>query len=327
MRLKNVAKLDIQYLDGSVRLPHSSRPYTESDIAAWRAEHLQDWSASARLRTAAAQVYAVKKPEWFRSAERSARRFVRGLGLEGCRGAQVTLVDIHSTEQAASVFSYESDDISPDAETNYFNGTVVRLDRISALRDVSKLAVGSLLVHELTHAAEWLNPVIYLGNADKNGELLIRASRMGHTVITDSIPQGLFFAEGIAEFNAGLYVRKQQDRNSPLISIAGRPSIELPDHYFQNPARDFHVSGRDGYSIELLAWGVENKQITSSENFINTTYASYSPNPSERLRGFRGFATYVDSIRRGLYTDLRALSYGQEDWEQGYQMVHEAVIA
>lgn len=327
MRLTNQANFDIYFCDekGSLERPNGIAP---EKINKWRKSGNSAWTKNVRAEVALLQKYVVEKPDWLISAERSARRFVRGLGLEACRGAQVTLVDVTNPDDVKKIFPYDNDVTSTDAQNSYYYGILLRQDRTRlAYAHKGRVAVGRTIVHELTHAAEWQSPTV-LNFYDSEADTWVMASRQGQMLNLGGTSYGQFFSEGVAEFNAGLFTRRQQHPNCPIVSITDCPTLELPAYYSDyRPDKGVpYVVGPDGYGVELLAWGMQEKGVTSAEDFISKAHATYSQDPSVRLDGLRRFATHVDAIRPGLYRDLRNLEYGHQAWQEGLRMIHEAVV-
>lgn len=328
MRLTNPARYNIQYCDdlGSLDRPNG---IPAAELESWRTRANEVLTTKAQEKVAFMRQFVVEKPDWFVSAERSARQFVKNLGLRACQGTQITLLDVSKPDDLQVIFpsNDEQKQISADAQSSHYHGIVMRYDRAQQAYDQKgRITIGHVLTHELTHSAEWLSPTV-INFYDSGNNTWLQDSRQGPILNMDGSVQGLFYSEGLAEFNAGLYSRRQEQPDCFPVSITDAPSVELPKHYADHrPEKGTpYVAGPDGYSMELFAWGIQERGIATTEDFVRVAHNTYSEVADIRLNGFRTFAKYINAVRPGLYRDLRTLEYGHQTWQEGLEMVYETV--
>lgn len=154
-----------------------------------------------------------------------------------------------------------------------------------------------------------------------------RTYRRSFTQWDEGESRGEFFSEGIAEYAAGLYVRRLDDPMSNLVSIGDEtPSLALPDHYRQYNVVPEQDEGADAYALEVLAWGAEQAEMMPKDEFIRAALGAYSPDLVARLAAFRTVARVTNAMRPGLYRELRDLPHVPGNWQHGLEAVHEAVV-
>jgi hypothetical protein len=318
--------LDIVYCNGGAPIAFNEEEQKKFD--AWTSELNQSWADEARQEAEVVYRYAQEKPAWFRSAERSARNFVQGLGLTAAKGTRIILTDIPGGELNQRVFNTDDEEknLSADALYNQRIGIIVKAERAAAAYDMwGKIAIGKLLVHELTHSAEQHGPVHY----SWNGEGWDMDFRQGLMTGDGTTMFGNFFIEAIPEFNAGLYVRRQLDPSCPLAPDTHLPAGSLPYHFtaYNPPKAQRRLAGPEGYAIELLAKAADRPGMVGAGTFLRSAFDTYSTHAPTRLAGLRAFARNIDSVEPGLYPRLRALTYGYDQFREGLQMVDSAVHA
>ena len=273
-----------------------------------------------------------EKSTWFREQERSARSFVRRLGLTATKGVQISIIDTSKVTRAA-LTSGESRPLVDLSMASYMPGIgiIVKKSTVDVAVERQKPdAIGTILVHELAHASEPASGVCYLQNTPDSSEarMYYREGFMANR--QDGTDTGIFFSEAMANFTEGLYNgRCEQTSNTGY--HANEPEVDVPPQYVVpwvlvddsgKPA-----NGPNGHVIELLAWGVENYGIGTSNEFIATAYDTYSEDAEVRLAGHRKFATMIDAIAPGLYPYLRDTEYTKESFTQAHQTVYDIVTA
>lgn len=302
--------------------------YTQDYIDEMSAQSNRYWTNQARQMTSVISQGQVEKPEWFREQERSARRFVDSLGLVAARGTQITIVDPRTTKIAKAAFPWDEPNFKAKAMHWPRNGILIRNTIVDlAEAKTEPEAVGKILAHELVHAAEYCDTNYYQQYHKKSKKWRAHHRSGFSTKRADETERGMFYDEAVAEYVAGLYTRRLDDPQSELVSIDDEPSSDLPAHYTDyvvslgNPP----VAGPDGYSIEMLAWGAEQKGVCSRDDFIAAALGTYSLDKTVRLASYRHFARAIDAVQPGLYPHLRDLKYGRESWREAQKTVYEAL--
>ncbi len=276
--------IEIMYCHNGAPIELDSEDRRQKWEGAARAANDQ-WKEAAKNEARILSTGQVDKPDWFRSAERSARKFVRGLGLEACRGVQVSLIDISTPElQEASRL-----DMEWDAFHSRNFGVVVRDKAAQAVYEKSgRVGIGQWLSHELTHAAQMSGPALYTNFVDGTWR---DHYRTGLSLMDADDMYGQFFTEAIAEYNAGLYARRAAQADEPLASVDALSTSELPEHYTLAAIKKSEpgVNGPDGWAIELVAAWHEQMTPGGAAAFMGHAYDTYSIDADRRLAGHRGF--------------------------------------
>jgi hypothetical protein len=264
--------------------------------------------------------FEMNKPGWLREAEVDARRFMGSLAFD----------DLPPIVLLRSNSIYQFDSSPPAGETLAIWDAelgVILLGHSGLKKMYGKhgsVGVGATLAHELGHAT--------VPSIDRVGvHLRTRDPRQaeyvygwGWHVGTDTNPKGRFFEEAFAEFLAGWYARIRQTGGSPspLISFQGKPDRHLPEHY-QYTVSDDPIAGPDGYTLELLAYGLRKRHILSVDDFVCTMFETRRSETSLQAR--RTFAQAVDQLSPGLYPYLRNLAYSRENWQEACDVVYSLV--
>jgi hypothetical protein len=264
---------------------------------------------------------AVEKPEWFKSCEVDARKFLSEFDLDvSCpvyllkEGRLLRQIDI---DDPAVVASYDS----------FTNRVYVRKKRIDEWRDrYGTDFATSGLVHEMAHgtALPVTNFAVHkFGNGDEDVTVNFRS---GWSTNSRQGELGTFYEEAFAKYVAGLYRRRCIDPGASLVSICGNPNLELPPHFnyeCSNNGERRMTAGPDGYAIELLAYGVEQKGIMRASDFIRNMFAGR--NRDTETEALRVHAWAIEQLEPGLYVYLRGLEYSSENWLEGLRRVHDIV--
>jgi len=309
---------------------HYSRPeeLTQERILEEQVASNREWTARAKDRISTISQGRVEKPSWFKEQESNARSFVSSLGLVGAKGTQITVVNPHTPEINKAAFSMDSDDRIAKGMNWQHEGIMIRdlvLDEASKMEKPE--ITGKIMAHELVHSAEFYDNKFY-NRFDKQTRKWRRDFRQGfQTKSKNTANRGMFYAEAVAEYVGGLYVRRGQDSDCELVSVDMPLADTLPEHYADYEV-DFGVpaiAGPDGYAMELLAWGVEQKGIIDRDSFIRSALGTYSLDAAVRLPSYRQFASSIDGLEKGLYVHLRDLEYGHESWQAAQAKVHSVV--
>lgn len=328
MRVTELADFNFRYFSNG-RECYLGEEYA-ADVIEWQKSSNDQWNESRRQEVAELSQYTNEKPDWFRSAERSARGFVKGIGLTAAKGAQVSLLQIDDPEVEMRVFGAPHVKKLVDAYHIPHLGIVVRKAYAElAYSGKGKLALGQLLVHELVHTAESRSKTITYSHdgETKKWDMLYR---QGFTLSSASKKskgyRGTFFTEGIAEYVSGLYIRSKTGQGDTYFDEQAVKSNRVPKHYTSfRPDKDYpYISGPDGFAIEIMAATVQERGIASAETYIQALLATHSPDYQTSLRGFRDFARYTESLRPGLYVELQKLQYSGRSWRRGLNLVIDA---
>jgi hypothetical protein len=237
----------------------------------------------------------VEKPAWFRREERSVRQFVQQeLGLVAVKGTQITILDSEASAATKALFPWDvPGEVYTQGFSSHLYGVVIRHAMLEmAQQQAVPQAIGKLLVHELVHSAEPYGPDYYQCYDTRRGEWGTGFRQGFMTQVDGEIDRGMFFAEGLAEFAAGLYVRRRDDPTSSLVSMNSEWSSVLPAHYEQDNV-DTGVSyfeGPDAYALECVARALEERAVMKSDDFIRSLLDAYSLEQVVRLRGLRTLA-------------------------------------
>jgi hypothetical protein len=263
----------------------------------------------------------VKKPKWFEESEFIARRFLRqAAGITSWAPSYLLkedpmLDDIGLREPPTTV-----------AASDPFVGHImVRYEKMRRHFDRTGLyGVAGTMVHERWHAETPLKSIDLQKSRDGD---IIASGRSGLATIGNSDIQGMFFEEGGGVLLQAMCMRKQRTLSLAVSNEA--PPYELPYPYTRisqsEPEDELRIAGPDGYAMELLALGAEQRGITTAHDFVRVLIASRQL--SLQPQALKRLPIIINAIRPGLYRQLRMLQYGHEDWQKGLQLVHEAVAA
>jgi hypothetical protein len=259
----------------------------------------------------------VDSPRWLGDLERDARRFLGSLGFTNLKPIQL-IREGDELEEIGFQKVGETDSVVALTDPFYDKIYVRQEKAAEMLRREGPISTGALLVHELAHDTASKIDVLAV---QLQGDDAIMLHRSGFGIMdSKGNPQGLFLEEGFAHFMTGWYVRTKKVDSLTVISRS-EPSMEVPGYY--HISDELQVAGPDGYAIELLAYGIEQKGIMPASAFVATMLETRSPDT--RTVALRTFAQAIDALRPGLYKNLRELQYSPEQWHAGLSMVHDAV--
>ena len=272
----------------------------------------------------------VAKPAWFRREEGLARRFVQQeLGLIAAKGAQITILDSEASAATKALFPWDlSNEVYTHGFTSHSYGIVVRRAMLEmAQQQAVPRAIGKLLVHELVHAAEPYGPDFYQYYDAQRREWGTEFRQGFMTQKDDQVGRGMFFAEGLAEFAAGLYVRRRDDPNGPVVPMAAESGSSLPAYYERDNVDTgvAYTEGPDAYALECIARTLEARSVMNGDDFIRSLLGAYSLDRAARLSGLRTLAYGVNQVQLGLYAKLRDIPQTPGAWQYGLDVVLEAL--
>lgn len=200
-----------------------------------------------------------------------------------------------------------------------FSVIYFRNQRLNDLHMHDNGLVAKTLVHEFVHATRPHDNYYLQLNSDDAPWYFTRS---GFSIQSKREHEGSFYEEAFAEYITSCYTRSLAGDNR-AIGIEGMPGLDLPE-YLQ-PADPAMTAGPDGYAMELIAYGLEKRGLLSTEDFkqllINTRHLE------TQAESLRIFAYLVEKLEPGLYTKLRKLEYGKENWQQALETVHSIVTA
>lgn len=288
-----------------------------------------------RKRAATISPYVVEKPDWFRAAERRARRFVRTIGIEAAKGAQITCIDVSTPEEYDTVLdegSYEENILAVNAPGV---GILVPLERAAACIDEpdGSTALTSTITHELVHAAEHIEPRLSeVYDGDNNKAWLGYNARHGLTITKLDDYLGTLYQEGICNVVGGLYVRRLADRAAWLCSIDTQPLAERPAFYTQGmpapPEGKPYGMGYDAYTLEMISWKAWMLGATASKHtLLEDLLASHSTDATKRLAAFRAIPQAINSVQPGLYRELQHVKRDRFVWQDTMKHIHDIVVS
>lgn len=304
-----------------------------ANVREWQEARNQRWNEGRRKEAAEFGQYCIEKPDWFMSAERSARGFVKGLGMAAARGTQISLLQVDDPEAEMEIFGAPHVKKLVDAYYLPHLGIAVRNSYAElAYSAKGKLAIGQLLVHELVHSAEARQKTIsYIYNPEtkKWGMQYRQGFTLSLADKKSKHHRGEFFTEGTAEYISGLYIRSKVDKENTYFDEKAVKSNRLPSHYATyRPDKGYpYTSGPDGFALEIVAATLERRGIVPAEAYARSILATYSEDYQTRLQGFRDFARYTNQVRPGLYTELQKLKYSRRSWINGLRLVIDAAQA
>lgn len=328
MRVTELADFNFRYFANGIEC------YVGEEDAAknleWQESTNRLWNEGRQETVAELNRYTIEKPEWFRSAERSARRFVRNIGLTAARGAQISLLQVDNPDVEMNIFGAPHVKRLVDAYHLPYLGIVVRNAYAElAHNQKGKLAIGQLLVHELVHTAESQSKTITCRYDEKTKQWNM-IYRQGFTLISGSKKskhqRGEFFTEGIAEYVSGLYIRSMVNQEKTYFDEEAVKSNRVPAHYTSfRPKKDYlYISGPDGFAFEVMAATLQKRGIVSADIFVQALLATHSEDYEKSLQGYRDVARYTNQIKPGLYTELQKLTYSRRSWRRGLNLVIDA---
>lgn len=278
-------------------------------------ESIQSLDDMHDLYQAAVDELGTTKPAWFRQAESDARNFMGSLTLDV---GHVEVVLLKEGEPLRDIGMHEPPTTIAQASDYEPLIFVRRAKAARLLRRYGQGMIGSMLVHEFTHGTAPPGTQVYRKGSDGETQMDFRlglAQQHGGRVL------GLFFEEGLAEFMAGWY-RRTQVGIAPTISIASRPSEQLPEHFDYGDMRA--VSGPDGYAVELMAWGMQRHRILhQAADLVSIMLETH--HPETQTGALREFARAVESLEPGLYDHLRHLEYSAESWHNACRDIYHIV--
>jgi hypothetical protein len=261
-------------------------------------------------------VAGIPKPDWFFRAEAQARRFIKSIGFEGLK--PFCLLD--EQDEVLQDVGFD-DEITVALAIPLYDRIFIRARKLEEMRAArGPLKLAAILVHELAHDTTGRINQMALFTKD-DPEELSSSFRSGFAICpADGPARGMFLEEGFAHFVSGWFIRSQGDY-SRVVDVVEPLTITVPDHL--EPGKEGMTAGPDGYAIELLAWGAEQKSLMAASDFIATLLDSRRRDT--QTGALRTIARIINQIRPDLYTDLQKLEYGRESWEKGLQLVFDAV--
>lgn len=254
------------------------------------------------------------KPAWLLESELSVRRFFGSLGLDN--SAELVLM----ADDEPLLQEYALGDKIIAGTTHTPHRILVKHDAIHNIRrDNGDECVGLIIAHEFGHASAPVPAVVGLQECEDDTSVLYL--REGFQVMGKEKTRNAFLEEGFAHYMGGWYRRIQMGDWQRVIGIGSSPTPEVP-HYLDAGTKSKMV-GRDGYAMELLAWGAERMGVMTANDFVAALLESRSADT--RLTALRSITRVINTIRPGLYGELSKVEFTPSDWDRGFTMVYEAV--
>ena len=260
---------------------------------------------------------AVAKPVWFSSMEADSREF---LGKNGFHNLPPVFLlpecpELEDLNMSPSENAY--------AQTDYLHRfALVRRSKLQEVRQYDgRDKAASVLVHELAHLT--LRHVSLSFRQDEFAGI-----KAGFVYEDQTKKRGFFLEEAFAAYLGGQYVlHKITGRRLPY-SFIGEPQPYIPEHYrFMDEGHARFGStgtmGPDGYALEMLMWGAEQRGIMEAQTFWGNMRAIR--NKTSQAYGMRHIIRAINAIQPGLYDMLSHLEYNRENWQDGCALVYEAV--
>ena len=264
--------------------------------------------------------FSIEKSPIFLAEEEKARQYIQSLGFS--IDTPIFLIDKEDPDDLAVIheclgtYAWVSEIV---------NAIIVRQSQLEECKMYETPAsIGSLLVHELAHAAapEKTNDCFFwLQEIQPEQFKRHEYGRTGFNVLNGSRAEGTFYEEAFAQYVAGRYLRSLHgDMRAIGLDDTMAQRQELPA-YFQPPRSDA-VCGPDAYTLELIAMGLEKKDVITTDDFAALLLATR--HQETQLEALRAFAQAVDMLEPGLYTHLRKLKYGK-GWPAACEHVRSLV--
>lgn len=264
----------------------------------------------------------VEKPDRFMAMEDDARLF---LEREGFYDLPPVFLLAEGPELEDLNFGTTLPEFATTSELNYY--AAVRQKKLEeVMRDDGLVKAASIIVHELAHTTLRRISLSFRGEQnDSNPEQRIKS---GFVYADHEKLRGMFLEEGFASYMAGQYVRSKSNSYVPPTSIEGAPRPYVPDYYRVSDSGlenfpENTIMGPDGYALEMLMWGVEQKGVMDAVTFRGDLLASrFSASQTFTMRNIIGA---INEVKPGLYERLSRLHHSQEAWRDGCAVVYEAV--
>lgn len=252
----------------------------------------------------------VHKPEWFQKAESDARTFMASLGFQALSNIYLLEGELERERELA----YEKEVYLMafnDSITRNILASEVMMTR--SLHTKGMIATTSILVHELAHnTAPKPERIVMQQHADNTSHYV---SRHGWTAWTGDHERGRLLEEGFCEYIASLYRRDHTDTRD----TAALPTIELPPYMQTNS----HCEELAAYTIELMAWGVEQHGIMPADTFISHWFDARKEETFTSAT--REIIQAIESLAPDLYPYLRDLEYSKDNWTAARDAVYKIV--
>ena len=311
------ANLGIRCLDERRRfVDESTDPYF-SDMATDLRENVDEFRLASEI--------MVPKPQWFKEDEAVAREFMARLGHTALPDIYV-LGEGKQLRALGMVSQKTTGEPEVIATTDWISRfALVRESKIAQCRhELGAVKSQGILVHELLHLTETRADVVLARHGRRNYSTKIRT---GFIMAEGELAKGKFLEEALCTYFEGLFVRSQESAEGGLVSFAGVPPAKIPSHYKIKKARsgDAHnsMAGYDGYAMELLMYGCEQRGILSKEDFVAALLQTRQPDT--KATGMRSIFGAMNQLQPKLYGRLRALEYSRDNWRAGCDLVYQAV--
>jgi hypothetical protein len=262
--------------------------------------------------------YGRQKSEIFLEQENSARSYWQELGFANL--PEVYVVD----DDPDDVLVVRDLPLTIAQVDAYLGHVIVRQSRLDDTNmEQDPIMLGSMLVHEFGHATSGsVTDISVQEHDDREWDLHMR---LGFMMDTPGGQRGGLFEEMFGAYHASRYHRHMHG-DDRAIGIEGTPTVELPEYML--PPDPAMTAGPDGYIAELLAYGLEQKNILSAEDFFELLLETRRTDDRQaRTLALRAFAQSVDSLESGLYTMLHRQQRSKQGWIDASRYVHGVVTA